>query len=201
MAMYADDYPTDLIKRLLDLLIASAAIVLTLPLMLLVSLLIKCDGPGPILYRQERVGLWGRTFALYKFRSMRPDAEGNPAWVAGRDSGVTRVGRFICCTRIEELPQLLNVLRGEMSIVGPRPDDLDIVKTLSAAIPSYTERHYVKPGIIGWAQLYTAHGVSIEEVREELGYDLYYVKNHSLLLDVRILISTVWAIFFEEGFT
>jgi lipopolysaccharide/colanic/teichoic acid biosynthesis glycosyltransferase len=199
MAMDADDYPTDLIKRLLDLLIASAAIALTLPLMLLVSLLIKCDSPGPILDRQERVGLRGRTFALYKFRSMGHDGEGIPTWAAGRGPGVTRVGRFIRCTRIDELPQLLNVLRGEMSIVGPRPEDPYIMETLSAAIPFYAERHYVRPGITGWAQLYAVHGVSIEDVREELGYDLYYVKNRSFLLDVRILISTVCVIFFEEG--
>jgi lipopolysaccharide/colanic/teichoic acid biosynthesis glycosyltransferase len=199
MAMDADDYPTDLIKRLLDLLIASAAIALTLPLMLLVSLLIKCDSPGPILDRQERVGLRGRTFALYKFRSMRHDGEGIPTCAAGRGPGVTRVGRFIRCTRIDELPQLLNVLRGEMSIVGPRPKDRYIIETLSAAIPFYAERHYVRPGITGWAQLYAVHGVSIEDFREELGYDLYYVKNRSFLLDVRILISTVCVIFFEEG--
>lgn len=144
-----DYYPTDLIKRLLDLLIASVAVALTLLLMLLVSLLIKDDSPGLILYRRGRVGLRGRTFALYKFRSMRHDAVGIPAWVAGRDPGVTQVGRFIRCTRIDELPQLFNVLRGEMSIVGPRPKDPYIVEILSAAIPFYAERHYVRPGITG----------------------------------------------------
>jgi lipopolysaccharide/colanic/teichoic acid biosynthesis glycosyltransferase len=138
----------ELIKRIFDLLIAGAAIALTLPLMLLVSLLIKCDNIGPVLYRQQRVGLRGRKFVLYKFRSMRHDAEadGTPIWAVEWDPRVTRIGRFVRCTRIDELPQLLNVLRGDMSIVGPRPERPYFVDKLSAAIPFYAQRHSVSPG-------------------------------------------------------
>ena len=190
-----------LIKRLLDLLIASVAMTLTLPLMLLVSLLIKSDSTGPVFYRQERVGLRGRSFDLYKFRSMRHDAEadGIPIWAAERDPRVTKVGKFIRCTRIDELPQLLNVLRGEMSIVGPRPERPYFVSKLSATIPFYAERHSVNPGITGWAQVNAPYGASIEDARVKLRYDLYYVKNRNLFLDFHILLSTVRVIFFQEG--
>jgi exopolysaccharide biosynthesis polyprenyl glycosylphosphotransferase len=196
-----DGWKADLIRRFLDLLIASAAIALTLPLMLLVSLFVKCDSIGPVLYRQQRVGLCGRKFVLYKFRSMRHDAEadGTPIWAAERDPRVTRIGRFVRCARIDELPQLLNVLRGDMSVVGPRPERPYFVDKLSGAIPFYAHRHSVKPGITGWAQVNAPYGASIEDAREKLRYDLYYVKNRCLLLDFRILILTLRVVLFQEG--
>ncbi len=188
-------------KRLFDLIVAVALIVLTLPLMLIVAVLIKCESRGPVLYRQERVGWRGRVFVLFKFRSMRPDAEagGTPVWAAPRDSRVTRVGRFIRYTRIDELPQLWNVLRGEMSIVGPRPERPYFVERLTAAIPCYAARHCVKPGLTGWAQINAPYGASFEDAREKLRYDLYYIKNYSLLFDLRILLSTLRVVLFQEG--
>jgi sugar transferase (PEP-CTERM system associated) len=189
------------VKRLFDILIASLLILLTLPLMIVVALLIKVESCGPILYRQERVGWRGRSFVLFKFRSMRQDAEagGAPVWAAQRDSRVTRVGRFIRYTRIDELPQLWNVLRGEMSIIGPRPERPYFVERLAAIIPFYAERHFVKPGITGWAQINLPYGASFEEAREKLRYDLYYIKNRSLLFDLRILLATVRVVLLQEG--
>ena len=189
------------LKRLFDLAIAIALILLTLPLMLVVAVLIKCESRGPVLYRQERVGRCGRVFVLLKFRSMRQDAEagGAPVWAAKGDSRITRVGRFIRYTRIDELPQLWNVLRGEMSLVGPRPERPYFVERLAAAIPLYAERHFVKPGITGWAQVNAPYGASFEDAREKLRYDLYYIKNRSLFFDLRILISTLRVVLFQEG--
>jgi exopolysaccharide biosynthesis polyprenyl glycosylphosphotransferase len=191
----------DLAKRLFDLSIATALILLTLPLMALVALAIWCDSRGPILHRQERIGWSGRVFALWKFRSMRRDAEpgGRPIWAAKGDPRVTRVGRLIRYTRIDELPQLWNVLRGEMSLVGPRPERPFFVDQLSSAIPLYAARHSVKPGITGWAQVNASYGASLDDAREKLRYDLYYIKNRSLILDLRILLSTVRVILFQEG--
>jgi sugar transferase (PEP-CTERM system associated) len=190
-----------LLKRVFDLAIAAALILLTLPLMLIVAVLIKCESRGPVLYRQERVGWRGRVFVLFKFRSMRQDAEagGAPVWAAKCDSRITRVGRLIRYTRIDELPQLWNVLRGEMSLVGPRPERPYFVERLAAAIPLYAERHFVKPGITGWAQVKAPYGASFEDAREKLRYDLYYIKNHSLLFDLRILIATLRVVLFQEG--
>ena len=190
-----------LFKRLSDLLIATVLILLTLPLLVVVALLIKLESRGPVLYRQERVGRCGRPFVLFKFRSMCRDAEpdGAPVWAAPRDSRVTRVGRFIRFTRIDELPQLWNVLRGEMSIVGPRPERPYFVERLSVAIPLYAERHFVKPGITGWAQINAPYGASFDDAREKLRYDLYYIKNRSLFFDLRILISTIRVVLLQEG--
>jgi sugar transferase (PEP-CTERM system associated) len=191
----------DVLKRLADLVISMAVLCLTLPLMLVTALLIKLDSPGPIFYRQERVGLHGRTFTLFKFRSMALDAEagGRPRWASQKDSRITRVGAFIRSTRIDELPQLLNVLGGEMSFVGPRPERPHFVEQLAQVIPFYRERSYVKPGITGWAQVNFPYGASVEDARQKLSYDLYYVKNRSLLLDIIILFSTIRVILFREG--
>jgi exopolysaccharide biosynthesis polyprenyl glycosylphosphotransferase len=174
---------------------------LTLPVIAATAVAVRLDSPGPILYRQERVGLRGRCFTLLKFRSMGADAEagGTPRWAAQRDSRVTRVGAFIRSTRIDELPQLLNVLRGDMSLVGPRPERPHFVEQLGQLIPFYNERAYVKPGITGWAQVNYPYGASVEDAREKLAYDLYYVKNRGLFLDLLVLVATVRVILFREG--
>ncbi len=189
------------VKRLLDILVSLLLLALTFPLMLVVALAVKLDSPGSLLYRQRRVGLHGRPFTLLKFRSMRADAEagGMPRWAARRDDRVTRIGRFIRATRIDELPQLVNVLRGEMSLVGPRPERPHFVEQLAEVIPFYHERAHVKPGITGWAQVNYPYGASVEDAREKLSYDLYYLKNRGLLLDLLILLSTVRVILFREG--
>ena len=202
---YADGFSTSRLgaaaKRILDVLVSLAVLVLTLPLMLITALLIKLDSPGPVFYRQERVGLHGVPFTLFKFRSMSVDAEigGRPRWASQKDTRVTRVGGFIRSTRIDELPQLLNVLRGEMSFVGPRPERPHFVEQLAEVIPFYHERSYVKPGITGWAQVNFPYGASVEDARQKLSYDLYYVKNRSVFLDIVIIFSTVRVILFREG--
>jgi lipopolysaccharide/colanic/teichoic acid biosynthesis glycosyltransferase len=168
--------------------------------MLLTALAIRLDSPGPILYRQERVGLGGGTFTVLKFRSMRTDAEARgPVWAAQRDPRVTRVGSFIRLTRIDELPQLLNVLRGEMSFIGPRPERPHFVEQLEQALPFYRDRALVKPGLTGWAQVNYPYGASVEDARAKLSYDLYYVKHRSLLLDLMILLATVRVVLFQRG--
>jgi len=188
-------------KRLFDLLLATVMLILAIPLMLLVALLIKLDSSGPVMYRQERVGLRGRTFTLYKFRSMHQNAEadGAPRWATIGDPRITRVGRFIRYARIDELPQLLNVLRGDMSVIGPRPERPYFVEQLSAAIPLYSLRHTVKPGITGWAQVKASYGASIEDGREKLKYDLYYLKHRGMSLDLRILLRTLRVVVLQEG--
>jgi sugar transferase (PEP-CTERM system associated) len=192
---------TTVMKRILDVAVSLLLLVLTLPMMVVTAFLIKLDSPGPVLYRQQRLGLHGKVFTLCKFRSMRVDAEagGAPRWAQHRDPRITRVGRFIRPMRIDELPQLINVLLGEMSMIGPRPERPHFVEQLSRVIPLYRQRAYVKPGITGWAQVNYPYGASIEDAREKLAYDLYYVKNRSLLLDVLILFATVRVILFREG--
>lgn len=189
------------VKRAIDILASVVLLILTLPLMLGVSILVRLETSGPALYRQDRVGLHGKIFTLFKFRSMRVDAEagGKPVWAARRDPRVTRIGAIIRQTRIDELPQLLNVLRGEMSLTGPRPERPLFVEQLETVIPFYAVRNYVKPGITGWAQVNYPYGASVEDAREKLSYDLYYVKNRGLILDLLILISTVRVILFREG--
>jgi len=188
------------VNRAGDIGISLALLVFTLPLMLLVALLVRLDSPGPVLYRQERVGLGGRSFTLLKFRSMRADAEARgPVWAKQRDARVTRIGSFMRRTRIDELPQLLNVLRGEMGFIGPRPERPHFVEKLAEVIPYYRERARVKPGLTGWAQVNFPYGASIEDARGKLSYDLYYVKHRSLLLDLAILFATVRVILFQEG--
>ena len=190
-----------LAKRVFDIVVSATVLVLTLPLLLLTALAIKLEDRGPILYSQERVGLFGRRFTLYKFRSMREDAErhGGPQWAAKNDVRVTRVGSIIRKVRIDELPQLVNVLKGEMSFVGPRPERPHFVDQLAPLIPFFRERHAVKPGITGWAQINHPYGASLDDARQKLSYDLFYVKNHTVLLDFSILIQTVRVVVFPEG--
>lgn len=188
------------IRRACDITMSLCVLALTLPVMALAALLIRLDSPGPILYRQARVGLQGRVFTLLKFRSMRTDAEaGGPIWAAKQDPRVTRIGSFIRLTRIDELPQLINVLKGEMNFVGPRPERPHFVEQLAEIIPFYRDRSAVKPGITGWAQVNYPYGASVEDARQKLSYDLYYVKRRSLFLDLLILLATVRVILFQEG--
>ncbi len=167
----------------------------------LIACLIWLDGGAPVIYRQERVGRRGRTFTLLKFRSMTKDAEkdGQASWASVNDARVTAIGRFMRLTRIDELPQLINVLRGEMSFVGPRPERPTFVAMLTEQIPFYGVRHSVKPGLTGWAQVRYTYGANVEESIKKLEYDLYYVKNHTLLLDVLILLRTVRVVLLREG--
>jgi lipopolysaccharide/colanic/teichoic acid biosynthesis glycosyltransferase len=155
----------------------------------------------PIVFRQERIGMNGRTFQLLKFRSMRPDAEkdGVPRWAAAGDPRITRFGRFMRRSRIDELPQIFNILKGEMSFVGPRPERPFFVSQLAQEVPFYAVRHAVKPGLTGWAQVRYSYGASVEDAVRKLEYDLYYVKNHSLLLDLVILFKTVRVVLLGAG--
>lgn len=190
-------------KRCFDLIAATMLLLLCWPLMLLEALAIRLEsGPGqPILYRQERVGAHGCTFQLLKFRSMRTDAErdGIARWASKNDDRVTRVGRVSRKIRVDELPQLWNVLKGDMSIVGPRPERPQFVADLASQIRYYSLRHCLKPGLAGWAQLSYPYGATVEEAAEKLKYDLFYVKNHNLLLDLLILIQTVEVVLFGRG--
>ena len=188
-------------KRALDVAVSVLLLLFVLPVLIAAIIAIKLEDGGPVLYRQERVGLDGRPFTLMKLRSMRQNAErdGMPRWAQNGDPRVTRTGAILRKLRIDELPQLLNVLNGEMSFVGPRPERPPFVDELAAAIPFYRERHSVKPGITGWAQVNYPYGASLEDARHKLGYDLYYVKNRTLFLDVLILVQTVRVILFQEG--
>lgn len=189
-------------KRAIDVLASGLLLVFGLPLMLLTAIAIKIEDGlrAPVLYSQERVGLNGEVFKVHKFRSMRADAEKNGAvWAQKNDNRVTRVGEFIRKVRIDELPQILNVLNGTMAFVGPRPERPVFVEKLAKTIPYYNERHRVKPGITGWAQLCFAYADSEEDTREKLRYDLYYIKNQSLLLDLLIIIQTVEVVLFKKG--
>jgi sugar transferase (PEP-CTERM system associated) len=187
--------------QLLDLVGASLLLLLALPVMLLAAVLIRLESGGPVFYRQERVGLHGRTFNMLKFRSMRTDAEpdGQARWASPGDARVTRVGRFLRKRRIDELPQLLNVLRGHMSLVGPRPERPCFVHTLAQKLPHYGLRHSVKPGITGWAQVRFHYAASVDDAAQKLQYDLYYVKNQCLLLDLVILFDTVGVVLTCQG--
>ena len=189
------------VKRGFDVVCSLVLLALAAPVMLLAAAAIAIESGRPILYRQERVGRGGRSFDCIKFRSMRTDAEhdGVPRWAQASDPRVTRVGRFMRKARIDELPQLFNVLRGEMSLVGPRPERPTFVHQLSARIPFYDVRHSVKPGVTGWAQVRYTYGASVEDATRKLQYDLYYVKNHSLMLDLLILVETVRVVLFGEG--
>ncbi len=189
-----------LAKRLFDLALASVFLVLLWPFMLLTALAVKLESPGAVLYHQIRVGLNGRVFRIYKFRSMRQDAEKNGAvWAKKNDSRVTRVGAFIRNTRLDELPQLYNVFAGHMSFIGPRPERPEFVTELAQQIPFYEMRHKVKPGLMGWAQLKYPYGASVEDAKNKLQYDLYYTKNHSFFMDMLIMIQTVEIILLGKG--
>lgn len=189
------------VKRAFDIVSALSLLVLTAPLMAVTAVLITMESRGPVLYRQERIGLGGRPFMVAKFRSMRTDAErdGQPRWAAADDDRVTRVGRIIRKLRIDELPQLFNVLRGEMSLVGPRPERQFFVDQLVQQIPYFAVRHSVKPGVTGWAQVRYQYGSTVEDALEKLQYDLFYVKNHSLYLDLKIMLETVVVVLTGRG--
>jgi len=188
-------------QRVLNVLLAAVGIVAALPLMAIAALIIRVSSPGPVLYRQQRVGLKNIPFTLYKFRSMRVDAEAGtgPVWASKDDPRVTRIGRIIRKLRIDELPQLYNVLKGEMSLVGPRPERPEFVRQLSADIPFYPQRHFVRPGITGWAQINYKYGDTIEDTVAKLEYDLYYIKHMSLSLDAYIIFQTVKAMLLSRG--
>lgn len=187
-------------KRLFDLVLASSFFLVMWPLMLLTALAVRLESPGSVLYHQTRVGLNGRHFRIYKFRSMRSDAEKSGAqWAVKNDSRITRVGAFIRNTRLDELPQLYNVISGSMSFVGPRPERPEFVVDLAKQIPYYDLRHKVKPGLMGWAQLKYSYGASVDDARHKLQYDLYYTKNHSFFIDILIMIQTVEIILLGKG--
>jgi len=198
---FAQDGMRNFVKRTFDIVVSLLLVMLNLPIVLLVALAIRLEGPGPVVFRQERIGRGGRRFTCLKFRSMCLDAEGDgiARWATKSDPRVTRVGRLIRKSRIDELPQLFNVLRGDMSFVGPRPERPEFVEQLKDEIPFYDVRHSVHPGVTGWAQVRYTYAASIEDARKKLEYDLYYVKNHSLFLDLLILIETVRVILFREG--
>lgn len=187
-------------KRIFDLVLASSFFLVMWPLMLLTALAVRLESPGSVLYHQTRVGLNGRHFRIYKFRSMRSDAEKSGAqWAVKNDSRITRVGAFIRNTRLDELPQLYNVISGSMSFVGPRPERPEFVVDLAKQIPYYDLRHKVKPGLMGWAQLKYSYGASVDDARHKLQYDLYYTKNHSFFIDILIMIQTVEIILLGKG--
>jgi len=188
-------------KRAFDVISSAFLLLIASPIMLITMIAIKLDSRGPVLYSQERIGLGGKGFMCLKFRSMGTDAEkdGVARWATKNDSRVTRVGAIIRKTRIDELPQLFSVLRGEMSMVGPRPERPSFVKQLKEQIPFYDVRHSIKPGVTGWAQVRYSYGASVDDARKKHQYDLYYVKNNSLLLDLLVLIETVSVVLFREG--
>jgi len=189
-----------LCKRVVDVAAATVLLLLAGPLGLLVALAVKLDSKGPIFYAQERVGLGGKPYKLWKFRSMRQDAEkGGAVWARKNDDRVTHVGRFIRKCRIDELPQVYNVLRGDMSLVGPRPERPVFVGQLKQQIPFYELRELIKPGVTGWAQIRYPYGASVEDARNKLELDLYYVKNGSLFLDLAIIFHTVRHVLMGRG--
>jgi sugar transferase (PEP-CTERM system associated) len=192
---------TEIIKRLFDVTLASAGLILAAPAMALVAIAIKIESAGPVFYRQPRSGQNGCVFILNKFRSMREDAEEGtgPVWAQQDDSRVTRVGALLRRTRLDELPQLFNVLLGHMSFIGPRPERPEFVHALQKEIPYYMKRLSMKPGITGWAQVKYRYGSSVEDSLEKLQYDLYYIKNLSLFLDLLILLNTVQVVLFARG--
>jgi sugar transferase (PEP-CTERM system associated) len=190
-----------LVRDIASTILAVSLSVLTLPLIPFIALLIKLTSPGPVLYRQKRVGFRNTTFDCYKFRTMRSDAEADsgPTWACDDDPRITKVGKFLRSTRLDEIPQLWNVLRGDMEFVGPRPERPEFIERLSQEIPYYRLRHVVRPGITGWAQIRYRYGNSVKDAREKLKYDLFYIKNMSLGLDFWIVFETVKTVLFREG--
>jgi len=202
--IYSEGFKTSVLRRLIkrasDIVVSLIVLILTFPLLVLTAVLIKLESPGPIFYSQERVGLAGKSFMIFKFRSMRTDAEANgPRWAGKNDDRVTRVGAFIRKVRIDELPQVINVLNGDMSFVGPRPERPVFVAALASKISYYSERHRLKPGITGWAQINYPYGANEEDARMKLRYDLYYVKNGSIFLDVIIMMQTLKVLIWNSG--
>jgi sugar transferase (PEP-CTERM system associated) len=188
-------------KRLADLSLAAVGLVLAAPVMAVVALLVRVTSPGPALYHQQRVGEHGKVFTIHKFRSMRQDAEAatGAVWARANDSRITPLGRLLRKTRLDELPQLWNVLRGDMSFVGPRPERPEFVSQLTEQIPFYGLRHGVKPGVTGWAQVCYTYGASVEDALEKLQYDLFYIKNLSMSLDLFVILKTVQTVVLRRG--
>lgn len=188
------------VRIVLHRLVALVGLIFSLPIMLVTMILIKLESKGPVFYKQERVGKGGQTFMVLKFRSMRTDAEKDgPRWATTDDERITQVGRFIRKVRIDELPQFWNILRGDMNFVGPRPERPHFVSQLAKEIPYYEQRHLIAPGLTGWAQIKYPYGASIEDARRKLEFDLYYIKNQSLLLDAMILFETVKIVLLSRG--
>jgi sugar transferase (PEP-CTERM system associated) len=189
-------------KRLVDIVAAIVGLIVALPLMVLIAIAIRLTSRGPVFYHQNRVGQHGRIFVVHKFRSMRPDAEQatGPVWAAkDGDTRVTPIGAVLRRTRLDELPQLWNVLRGDMSFVGPRPERPEFVTQLKQQIPFYGQRHIVRPGLTGWAQVRYTYGASVEDALQKLQYDLFYVKNLTIALDLFIIFSTVKTVLLRKG--
>jgi sugar transferase (PEP-CTERM system associated) len=188
------------LKRLMDVGISSILLLFSSPIMLLAAILIRLDSPGPALYTQTRTGRDGKDFTIFKFRSMRIDAEKDGAqWASKNDSRVTRIGNFLRKTRIDELPQLFNILKGSMSFVGPRPERPEFNHSLEKELSFYNLRHMVQPGLTGWAQVSYPYGASLEDAKEKLQYDLFYIKSYSLWLDISIVLKTVTVVVFGRG--
>ncbi len=188
------------LKKYFDIILSLVGLILFTPFMLLIAMATKLESAGPVFYRQERVGEDGTIFTLLKFRSMKEGAEENgPVWAVVNDDRVTRVGRVIRKLRLDEIPQMINVLRGEMSFVGPRPERPFFVKKLKGEIPFYSLRHSVKPGVTGWAQIYYPYGATKEDAQEKLKYDLYYIKHLSPLLDITIILETIKIVLLGRG--
>ncbi len=192
---------TGVLKRGMDLAFALLVLLPGLPLLLVLALIVKLDSEGPVLFKQKRVGYRGKEYMLYKFRSMYIDAEARTGavWATENDPRITRVGRFLRKTRLDELPQAWNVLLGQMSLVGPRPERPVFVKEFVKAIPFYNRRHNAKPGVTGWAQVRRGYDASLEDVRDKLRYDLFYLENLSIGLDIKILLNTVWVVLTRQG--
>jgi sugar transferase (PEP-CTERM system associated) len=188
-------------KRVFDILASALLLALTAPVILLFAILVKLESRGPAFYRQTRVGLYGQHFQVFKLRSMRVDAEveGKAVWASKDDPRITRVGKFIRLVRIDELPQTWCVLKGQMSFVGPRPERPEFIADLEKKMPYYAERHMVKPGITGWAQINYPYGASIDDARHKLEYDLYYAKNYTPFLDILILLQTLRVVLWPDG--
>jgi exopolysaccharide biosynthesis polyprenyl glycosylphosphotransferase len=204
--IYADGFVKQSVMRLIITRVASAVValcglVLSAPLLMVTALLIRMESAGPVFYKQERVGKDGKSFDILKFRSMRTDAEHNltPRWASRNDPRVTRVGSIIRKLRIDELPQFVNILKGEMSFVGPRPERPYFVQLLEGKIPYYDLRHSVRPGVTGWAQVSYPYGATIEDAKNKLEYDLFYVKNVSIAFDLAILFETVKTVVLGKG--
>jgi sugar transferase (PEP-CTERM system associated) len=191
----------DVLRRILDIVVSAIGGLFNLPVLAVLAVLIKLDSRGPVFFRQERVGKSGRVFVLLKLRTMRVDAEveTGPVWAQVGDTRVTRLGRVLRKMRLDELPQFINVLRGDMSLVGPRPERPIFVSELQERIPFYIYRHVVRPGMTGWAQVRYHYGASVEHAREKLEYDLYYIKNRSLFLDLLIIVQTIQVVVFGRG--
>ncbi len=192
---------TQVVKRVMDIAVSLTVLVIGLPIMFLVAIAVKLDSKGPVFYKQKRVGYRGREFNIYKFRSMVQDAESKTGavWAKNKDTRITRVGAFIRQTRLDEIPQAFNVLRGDMSLVGPRPERRVFVDEFIKKIAFYNRRHNVKPGITGWAQIRRGYDATIDDVREKLPYDLFYLENISIGLDIKIMINTIWVMLTFRG--